>query len=176
MVPGAEFLAEFRGWAEDRVYFPSEARLDRPEGVDDFKKRDRPYNEHVDVARVPQLPACRRSEHERDSDPAAESRQRLAQDIGDTRGLGEQAIQLREDGRRPLRLEVDLPTADSPAQQARRHQSPQFALNGTMAGTGAADDFPEMEFLVRAGQEPSQNTPAGYSEQDGGWIRDRATL
>jgi hypothetical protein len=60
---------------------------------------------------------------------------------------------------------VDRPSAGLAEEDARFHQPLEFALDRALARPDLAGDLPEIERLVRPGQEQSQDRAPGFPKE-----------
>lgn len=74
-------------------------------------------DEQFEVARCAELTASAGAEHERDQHLIAERRQGLSENVGETGGLGEQPLELRDYRRLAVGLEIHLPTLNGSVEQ-----------------------------------------------------------
>lgn len=111
--------AELRLRVDRRVDLPPDAALSLCQVVHHLAERDIPHDEQVDVAVVAQLVPRGRAEHKRHDDSIAQRPKGLAEDVGQTGGLHEQRLQLREYRRRTVGLEIHLPPICPAMDEAR---------------------------------------------------------
>src|SRR3954462_2301340 len=70
----------------------------------------------------------------------------------------EETLEFREDGSVPVRLEVDLVTANVAAHKTGSGQLLQLALYGADGSAGVPDQFAEIVRFVSMAEQPSKHT------------------
>jgi hypothetical protein len=148
-----------------RIDVPSEARLRLRYGVHDILKRRVPDHEQVNVARHAEFAASGRTEHECHQNLFTQRREPLAKRVGKAGGLGEQALQLREDRRLAISLEVHLPTLNRALQESGGRQLLELALHRADGRTRVPDDLTKIVRFVRVAEQPPEYTSAGAAEE-----------
>ncbi len=77
-------------------------------------------------------------------------------------------MQLWEDRRLPVRLEIDLPPLDRPPNYARARQRGEFALHGAERRARLPNDLAKIECLVGVAEQPAEYAKARPPEKHGG--------
>ena len=113
-----------------RIDFSSESFLGSPQRCHHIAERRVANHEQIDVTGGMKLPARGRAEHERCPDLAGERHQPVTEDVDESGGLGEQALQLRKDRRLPVGLKV--PDTERRAALMARSRSLRTRANATM--------------------------------------------
>ena len=166
---GPELVFREYGW----IHVPPEALLRSLNRGYDVAEGHVADDQQIDVTGGMKLTACGRTEDERRADTISQGRQRLAQNVHESNGLGEQALQLWKDGCFLIRLKVHLLAANLALHQARSRQQFQLALNCADRAADAPHEFPQVVRFIRVTQEPSQDAPPRAAEQDGCGIERR---
>jgi hypothetical protein len=125
----AKLLLKLSRRVHGRIDVPPESRLRLRQRVHDILKRRVPDDEQVYVARRSEVAPSGRAEHEGNQNLLTQRRESLAKRAGQAGGLGEQALQLREDRRRAIGLEVHLPTLNGALQESGGRQLLKLALH-----------------------------------------------
>jgi hypothetical protein len=113
VVLGPDLGAEFVRGVDSGVDVSSQTLLTASKRSYDALEWRVTDDEEVDVARRAKLTTGRRTEHERDEHALAEWRECLAEHVGEPGSLREQSLQLREDRRLAVGLEIDLPALNN---------------------------------------------------------------
>jgi hypothetical protein len=161
-----QFLAEFGHGIDGRIDFATGPRLRFGQGIRDLLEGRVADDQEVEIAGASQLAPRGRSEHEGNADPVAQRRQCLAEELHDTCGLEDERLQLGEDRRVAIGLEVDLPSLDGPPQQPAAGQRSELTLYGPLGGARLTHDLAQVEGFIRVPQQPRQHSSARLPEED----------
>jgi hypothetical protein len=109
-------------------------------------------DQQIDVAGGVQLAPRSRAKHERRVDTICERHECLTQDVYESCGLGEKALQLGKDCCLLVRLEVHLLAADLAVHQAGSGQLFQLALNRADGAPCVSDQLAQVVRFVRVAE------------------------
>jgi hypothetical protein len=163
---GLELRSKLGRRIDGRVEVPAEPALGMCQRLHDILERGVPDDHQIDIALPAKFTARPGAEHERDQDPLAEWGEPLTKHVHEPDGLRKHPLQLREDRRVSVGLEVHLAALDGAPQQPSERQLLQLALNRTCRGTGVPRDLTKVVRLVGMAQQPREYAPAGASEKD----------
>lgn len=166
-MPGARLRLELVRRIDRRIQVASQPLLRFGQRVGHILERDVPNDEQIDVAVSSQLPAGCRAEHEGDDYTVSDGRQRLPQDVGRTRGLEEERLELWKDRRLTVHLEVHLSPLDGAPDEPGAGEQVELPLDSTLPGPGTAHDLAQVIRLAGMPQQPAQHTSSGTAEQLG---------
>jgi len=93
-------------------------------------------------------------------------RQRRTNDVGCASCLQKQPLQIGEDRRLPVRLDVDLPALDLPRDETGPQKGSQFTLHRALRGPCLANKLTQVESFVGVPVEPGEQLATGLSEQN----------
>jgi len=95
----------------------------------------------------------------------SEGFERSSKLAGQSRGLDEDALELSEDRRLRVGLIEDLVAPGVAPENAGGRQLFQVSRYGALCDSGETDELPDIEGLVRVGEEPPEKPPAGLSKE-----------
>lgn len=170
MVSVTQLPPEFLDRIHDRIHVPTEGLLGAGNRADDLLERHVSHDQQIDVASVAKLATRARPENEGDPDRAFERTKGISQDRRRSDRLAEKRLQLGEDRRSAVRLEIDLPAVASPRDDAGYRELVQLATQGTDGDTRGAGDLSQEEALVRMAEKPAEDAAAGLAKEDVGRV------
>lgn len=106
----------------------------------------------------------------------SEGFERSSKLVGQSCGLAEDALELSEDRRLRVGLIEDLVAPCVAPEDAGGRQLFEVSRNGTLGDSGEPDELPDIEGLVRVGEEPPEKPPAGLSKEHRRGPADAETL
>jgi hypothetical protein len=122
-------------------------------------------DQQIEIASRAQLTTGGRPKHKCELDLIAKRRQPVSEQVRQTRRLGKQALQLREDRCVLVGSEIYLAALHLPLQQPGGRQEFQLALHGANSGADLACDCPQIIGLVRVSQEPAEDATPGAAKK-----------
>lgn len=162
---GSELGPELLRRKNRRIDIPRKLFLGGRNRVHNILERCVTDHQEIDVACRAELVSRRRPEHERDSNPVAERRNRVAEDVAESRSLCKQPAQFREDRRLAVGLKIDLTSLNSSTHQPGSGEQLQFALHRAYSSARLTCNLPEVVRLVSMNKQPGENPPAGAAEE-----------
>lgn len=165
-MPSPELRLKLAGWIDGGIEVSAEPILSFGQCLHHVLEPGVSDHQQIDVAVLPQRAAGRGAEHERDHDPLAERSQPLAKPVDEPGGFRKQALQLREDRRVPVSLEVHLPAIHGSPHEPNGRQLLQLALHSTDRGAREPGDLAKVVPLIGVPQQPRKDAPPGAPEQD----------
>lgn len=130
-------------------------------------------DQQIDVTGGVELTPRSRAEHERRVHTICEGHQCLTQNVHESSGLGEEALQLGKDCGLLVRLEVHLLAADLAAHEAGSGQLFQLALNRADGAACLPYQLAQVVRFVSMTEEPSEHTPSRAAEKKSRRINSR---
>jgi len=106
----------------------------------------------------------------------SEGFERSSKLVGQSRGLDEDALELSEDRRLRVGLIEDLVAPCVAPEDAGGRQLFEVSRYGALGDSGEPDELPDIEGLVRVGEEPPEKPPAGLSKEHRRGPADAETL
>jgi hypothetical protein len=94
----------------------------------------------------------------------------VARGLGLLRCLGEEALELGENGSVPVRLEVDLVAASVAAHKTGSGQLLQLALDSSHGAAGVPHQFAEVVLFVGVTQQPSKHASPRAAKKERRWV------
>ena len=162
---GTKLLLKLSRRVHGRVDVSPESRLRLRQCAHDILKCRVPDDEHVSVARHVEFAASGRAEHECHKHLLTQRCESLAKRVGEAGGLGEQALQLREDRRLAIGLEVHLSTLNRTLQEPGGRQLLKLALHRADGGTGVPDNLAKIVRFVSVAEQPAKHASASAAEE-----------
>lgn len=95
----------------------------------------------------------------------SEGFERSSKLVGQSRGVDEDALELSEDRRLRVGLIEDLVAPGVAPEDAGGRQLFEVSRYGALGDSGEPDELPDIEGLVRVGEEPPEKPPAGLSKE-----------
>ncbi len=95
----------------------------------------------------------------------SEGLERSSRLVGQSRGPDEDALELSEDRRLRVGLIEDLVAPGVAPEDAGCRQFFEVSGYGALGDSGEPDELPDIEGLVRVGEEPPEKPPAGLSKE-----------
>ena len=158
--------AEFGLRIDRRIDLPAEGILGVMETRDDIGEGNVTGDQQINVAAAFFHARGDRAIDERTLDSVLERIERAAECVGGADGLRDQALELREEGRARVGLEIDLPAADGASNEAGFGEEPEFSLDGPQAEADETCDLAEVERFVGTAEQQGEHGAAGFPEED----------
>ena len=95
----------------------------------------------------------------------SEGFERSSKLVGQSRGLGEDVLELSEDRRLRVDLIEDLVAPGVAPEDAGGRQLLEVSRYGALGDSGEPDELPDVEGLVGVGEEPPEKPPACLSKE-----------
>ena len=153
-------------WIDGRIEVSAEPLLRFRQRLHDVREPSVADDQEIHIALRAELTARRGTEHEGDENPLAERGEPLTKQIDEPGGLRKQALQLGEDRRVPVGLEVHLPAIDGAQQQSGGRQLLQLPLHRANRSASVPCDLAKVVRLLRMAEQPREHAPAGAPEED----------
>lgn len=163
---GTNLLNELARWIDRRIHIAPKTPLGLSEGRCDVSERHAADDQQVDVAPGAQGSFRCGPVNKRDADRGSQWCQGLANYVDCAGDLEEQLLQLGEDRRLAIGLEVHLPAIDRSGHETGTREQLKLALHSALGSAGLAHKLAQVESFVRMPVQPNEHVPAGLSEQE----------
>jgi len=168
MVALANALLVLTDGRDDRVYLPSERRIDPLQCIHDLAEVHGTDHEQVDVALAGRPTRRQGPEDEGERDAVAQRLERIPKHVHQPGCLEHQTLEFREDRGLPVGAVKNLVATRAASENPGVLEGLQLPLHGARRGLRPAGDLAHVILLLRMTEQEPEDPAASLAEQDGG--------